>query len=498
MSLSEDFAELFDGLDRAYGIYNVVPTAGTKQKGDIETINGPVTVDLWDKHLAGTHGLGIVPIRDDGTCIFGAIDIDDYTIDIPKFVKKLSEAKIPAVPCRTKSGGLHLYFFFEAPELAGTVRSSLENVAAAIGYAGSEIFPKQNALRADRGDVGSWINMPYQAGEHTVRYAIDEDGEGIHIDDFIPFATRHKCSTSDLDFEAFSDSDLLTECPPCIATLVRQGVGTGIRNEVLFNLGVYTRKRYNDWQERLEELNREFIQPNLSSQEVQGAIKSLNRKTYEYTCSRDPIRSHCQALVCRSRQFGVGDASVRLPSFDGLTKLATDPPLWFVDVDGERLELTTEDLQNQHRFQRRCIEQLNVMMPMVNKQQWLQMWQQLLASVNIVEVPDDSSAKGQLFNLLDKFLNGKTSARNKSEILLGKPLKDDIRYYFRMSDFMAFLNRQRFFEFKVHQVTALIKGRGATHQFWNIDGRGTNLWVVRKEDDSEPTIEGIQDQGDVL
>ena len=43
-------------------------------------------------------------------------------------------------------------------------------LAAGIGYGGVEIFPKQREVLVDRGDIGSWLNMPYFEGETSVRY----------------------------------------------------------------------------------------------------------------------------------------------------------------------------------------------------------------------------------------------------------------------------------------------------------------------------------------
>ena len=34
-----------------------------------------------------------------------------------------------------------------------------------------------------------------------------------------------------------------------------------------------------------------------------------------------------------------------------LTKQDSEPPIWFLDVEGGRLELETDDLLNQNRFQ---------------------------------------------------------------------------------------------------------------------------------------------------
>ena len=54
-----------------------------------------------------------------------------------------------------------------------------------------------------------------------------------------------------------------------------------------------------------------------------------------------------------------------MPMFGTLSKFESDPPIWFLDVEDGRLELETEDLQNQQRFQRKCMNALNRMPPVL-------------------------------------------------------------------------------------------------------------------------------------
>jgi hypothetical protein len=75
------FRALFDGLQRHYGTYDVTgvePDERGKRKGKATTVQQPVTDELVRRHLAGEQSLGMVPVRDDATVRFGAIDIDVY------------------------------------------------------------------------------------------------------------------------------------------------------------------------------------------------------------------------------------------------------------------------------------------------------------------------------------------------------------------------------------------------------------------------------------
>jgi hypothetical protein len=159
--------------------------------------------------------------------------------------------------------------------------------------------------------------------------------------------------------------------PPCLQHLGTKGFPQGTRNNGLFNIAVYCRKKSPDnWESELESFNVQLMDPPLSSSEVQGVIKSARRKEYQYTCSKPPIAPYCNVAVCKLRKHGVGTNS-DMPAVHSLTKFNTNPPIWFLDVDGGgRLELDTDDLHNQRRFQRKCMERLNVLPGKMNDIAW--------------------------------------------------------------------------------------------------------------------------------
>ena len=78
MQIAEEFFSLFKGSDIAHGTYVVQSSrsADGKKQGVAKVIREPTTLDMWVEHLKGGSGLGIIPIRSDNTCQWGAIDID--------------------------------------------------------------------------------------------------------------------------------------------------------------------------------------------------------------------------------------------------------------------------------------------------------------------------------------------------------------------------------------------------------------------------------------
>ena len=68
--------------------------------------------------------------------------------------------------------------FVEAKKL----RNKLVELAGELGYADCEVFPKQIEIRADRGDTGNFLNLPYFNGSDSFRYALDDRGDSCTLD----------------------------------------------------------------------------------------------------------------------------------------------------------------------------------------------------------------------------------------------------------------------------------------------------------------------------
>jgi hypothetical protein len=195
------FMALFAGLERAFGQYTVPPGTKADAKGKVEgraktVTDRDLTLADWEAHLAGKHGLGIVPLRDDSTCMFGAIDIDVYPVDHREIYGDCKQYDLPLVLCRSKSGGVHGYVFLSEPVPALLLRRKLTEWAAAVGFPDAEVFPKQDAL-AD-GEFGNWINLPYAGGDRSLRYAYGMDG-ALTPDEFLDFAESKRITAAELE-----------------------------------------------------------------------------------------------------------------------------------------------------------------------------------------------------------------------------------------------------------------------------------------------------------
>ncbi|MEZ4412431.1 MAG: phage/plasmid primase, P4 family [Gemmatimonadales bacterium] len=202
LTLAQRFAARLVGLGRAHGWYSLhnsrSQVEGRKVEGRAITLREPPTLDHYERHLSGEYGLGIVPIRDDGTVRWGAIDIDQYVdLDITAKAEESERLGLPLVMCRTKSGGIHAYLFCAEDIPAELVRSKLQEWSVALGFPRAEIFPKQTRLASDR-DVGNWINMPYFNGMEGGRYAVMPDGGALDLVAFLNVADAVELSRAQL------------------------------------------------------------------------------------------------------------------------------------------------------------------------------------------------------------------------------------------------------------------------------------------------------------
>lgn len=472
---------LFEGYGQSYGAYKIT---GEVDKGKIlgkaYSLKGPVTLELWHDHLMGKQGLGIVPINQESKVKFAAIDIDQYPLELTALNKNIYDNKLPLVVCRTKSGGAHLYCFMTDWVDAGAAQRKMREFAAFLGFGDSEIFPKQTKIIVERGDIGQWINMPYFNVTRTDRFAIGLHGKKIDLEEFVNEATRKRLTPQELVDFKIGNFEVLIGGPPCLNLLCSGGFPPGTRNNGLFNLAVYCKKKSPDnWQPLLEDMNQRYMDPPLTSSEVLGVIKSVSKKDFQYMCEQAPIKQFCNKTLCRTCVHGIGGISNGFPKFGTLTKLCTQPAIWFLELEGGgRLELSTDDLQSPAKFQNRCMESLNIMPPLLKRENWMDIVQKLLLDVTEVDVPIEATPKGQMLSHLEAFCNSKIQGKTHDELLLGKPWLNNKRHFFRMMDFLDYLERRKFRMFNLSQIAVYVTELGATKHFFNVRGKGVNCYSI--------------------
>lgn len=482
----EKLTRLFSGYENVYGQYSTdkaVAKDNGKLEGSAWTERGTPN---WRKHVEGKIGLGIIPLRIDNTVYFGAIDVDVYNgLDHATIEKKIDSLGLPLVVCKSKSGGAHLYLFLQDPAPAGVVIDKLREWATILGHGKSEIFPKQKD-RLSPDDLGNWINMPYFGGDLTTRYAI-KNGRKLSLREFVEFAESRKTKLSHIRQIEFSkmektDEELLEGAPPCLCIFHNEGgVGEGLRNDTMFNAGVYAKKRWPDeWPERLAELNELLCKPPVNEFEMKQLVKSLGKhKTYEMRCNGP----HCNKKKCRNAIFGRGPQYTDVGVDVGpVTKIEGDKAAWYLEINDKRVRMETKDLMSQARFNERCIETINVMTNLIPYPRWMVFVQTaVLERADIVQLPKEATWDGQFWHRFTQFSQAQgLRARELDEILLGKVFVQGEDILFLPVSLFEFLGEMRFKYDNPEQIWAALLDRQVKRDNVKIHARDVEVWRITK------------------
>ena len=437
----ERFKSIFSGLDIAYG--QTKRTDEFDERGKHKTrsfiIKKQPSDKLWRDHLSGVEpALGIIPINHESKCKWACIDIDVYPVDHQQLLNKIKEKKLPLTVIRSKSGGAHCFLFTDTFVPAILLRGKLKEMAAILGYAKSEIFPKQNVLHVDRGDRGSFLNLPYHNAQRTVRYAFNEEGKGISLLEFFALYNRVKLTEDQLKqltIEKDTAPPLLEGAPPCLVSLATEGIPEGGRNNAMVNYGVYLKKRFPEtWDTEIFPYNKEFCKPPLPKGELDKVIESIRKTDYNYKCKDAPIESFCDPKKCVLQKFGVGDG-VPGPEIKEIKKYDSDPPIYYVLVD-------SGTLHEPDKFSIAAMDQIDLPMLPVSKILWRKMLQKLFKHLGEIEAPDSTKKDVQIRELLAEYIN-KAPGKNMEDVLRGLAYTENGTSYFKFKDFWKYLVRTK-------------------------------------------------------
>jgi hypothetical protein len=347
----------------------------------------PVTKEVYREHLNGGNGLAIAPLTDIGdkrnVCFYAVIDIDVYDVNYKWLVRRLYDLGFKFAAFLSKSGGLHIYFFFGEPEPGDKAIEVLNKIVEVFGldrlYTTDkgknkvEIFPKQAAYVSEN-SKGSCLFLPFynsakKDGCRTKMISAEGTLLGIKkalsVIDGMFTSVREIGET--LSGLPYSDS------PFCIQMVLLTGALTenSGRNEFLFTAALYLKlKLGKDFRNELEEMNNCLEAP-LEQKDVDRIYKSATEQDWQIwgRCKKSPMSEYCDRALCRKRKFGVGrdkDNYVSNVEFGKIVRVMAEEPYYLWDarlagseeykqvrIDGEA------DLLNQKVIQKACIRYLN-------------------------------------------------------------------------------------------------------------------------------------------
>ena len=443
----EDFRKIFTGLERAHGCTYVDKKGvdGLKVKGKSFVKTEIVTDKHWDDHLKGIEpSLGIIPINENNECRWGCIDIDVYAeFNHKKLINKIKSMHLPLMVFNSKSGGAHVFLFTKDFVPAKLMRDRLISISAVLGYGGAEVFPKQIELKS-KDDTGNFLNLPYFNHKNTVRYCFNSLGEAVTLSDFLQNIVE--ITPEQLQNLVIKrPSSEYDDGPPCLESLTREKLEDG-RDRVLFQYMVYAKKKWpEEWRNKLSTFNHKYFSTPLTDDIIER--KKKDNKDYGFKCTEEPMCNHCDKQLCKTRKFGIG-TQLLFPQLSDLQIVKLDPPIYRLNVDGERVELKSEQLQEQRLFVRACMDQIHKYPPKLKPKDYDIMVTALMANPELVEAPAGASKLEQLSQHLENYCTSRTAeGATKEDMESGNVWNKGGYHHFIFGEFFhKFLHRHKWTE----------------------------------------------------
>ena len=479
------FAEIFNGLKRAYGCtyINTQPTNGEKLKGKSFIKREPVTLEHYQNHLKGIEPtLGIVPIRDDNTCIWGCIDVDSYAgFDHIKLLNKIKLFKLPLVVCRSKSGGAHIFLFSRKFIEAKIMRDKLLEIRAVLGFANAEVFPKQIELKSEE-DTGNFLNLPYFQGDKTTRYAFTQEGKAATLEEF--YVLANESSSSDVSrIKVERPQSEFSDGPPCIETLAAEKISEGGRNAALFHFAVFAKKKWKNWKEKVSWFHENYMTGELDQAEIDIVKKQHEKKDWGYKCKDEPMCSHGDKALCRTRKHGIDNAPT-FPELSDLQEIKLENPYYYLNVDGKRLKLDSpKHLRQPSLFEEACIAGVGILPPTMKTKDWKALVNGLLAGREIIEAPEGMKTEDQLLEHLEDYCSDRRQTKRKEDIERGNVWSDEESHHFKFRHFFHDHLQRRRWSHDYQKTSAWMKEWfDAKIKVLDIGGKSTRVMCVKKFD----------------
>ena len=301
-STLQRFATLFHGRTDAHGL----------GRGAVKRT--AATLEDYAAHLDGKHpdgGIGIFPLRPDGTVLWAAIDLDEPNFELARNLQSLLPGQTWIE--RSRSGNAHIWAFFTEPIAAWVPRGLMKMALQAHGRKDVEVFPKQDRL--PDGILGNYINLPYYGDtrpvlcgplpDDTLRQTCDpmpleQFLEAAEVGKTDPDVWRRRATSlgikppeeRDGPSAEFGSMPNLHRCAShIIANAEENPIGQGHRHVVFFSLAkMLANWREIDDQEALEYLHEvnEFADPPLSETELQRIWGNVLRGEFVSTGCDEP------------------------------------------------------------------------------------------------------------------------------------------------------------------------------------------------------------------
>jgi hypothetical protein len=431
----------------------------------------PVNIDKYREHLEGGDGIAIEPLCADNKCWLAVIDIDVHGVNYTSLIQRLYRHGLKFAPFVSKSGGLHIYFFFTNAEKGKDAIEAVSRVVeifglgrlycSAKGQSKVEVFPKHAVLQPD--SLGSCLFLPYYniANPTACRQKmLTTEGKLIGIVKAIP--AIEGMFTSVTEMNAVLDKLPYGDAPYCVQMLTLTGAlaeGDG-RNDFIYQAAVYLKKKQKDnFIDELKVINNELAEPQ-PDRDVEATYRSVMAKQLEYKCKSGPCSEFCDTKLCRKREYGVGKDKgnhfTGFASWGEISRVMAEEPyyIWKVQVEEggpiKDLRLDGEDdLMNQIVVARACIKCLNKAPMIIKTNDWIAIVNQSLLGIENrnIEIPKstDTTETSALRRYFVRYLTHTQMQHGLPYLVqLGQVYKNEGFYFFTTEGFKDYLRIQKF------------------------------------------------------
>ena len=497
----DKFINIFEGLSSAYGQFRKDNNRlAVKVEGKSFIEKKPVTKELWQNHLNGTGpNLGVFPLTREGTCKWGAIDIDVNNFDYEDLLNRIRKQKLPLIMFRSKSGRAHVYMFMKDFTPAQEVQTVMKKFAGKLGLADKldRVYPMQTSL--SKNDFGSWLNMPYYNQEETSTCAYKDNFDGATIEEF--FEMYDKYVQTDLSQHLVEEvkqnikkpkektlEDFLLPCTKNCLKLNNNKIPDENRNDYLLHMytwsmravekGVKKIPEYSkmDAETLLKYFNQEYMARPVEEKEIQNTVLKSKDKEYKYLCKKPTIKKYCDSSACTRHVCGITplDAEKLVKATQALgkiTKYLSEPPIFFesVDVKNEngsgykriRIEMQGEDIINKQKWLNKLANQgcfPHISLHEQKSSDFLVMQYERIENCLHEAADEEASEDFEFKSIIYAFVNKMTVSYNKEDLLKNACYvnKDTHELDFKLPNLMEYL-KSNHIKIPANQLTLKLK-----------------------------------------
>ena len=238
------------------------------------------------------------------------------------------------------------------------------------------------------------------------------------------------------------------------------------------------------------------MKPPLRNQEVETVKKSLDKKDYQYKCKSPPICNFCDSITCQTRKFGIGRGNL-MPELTNLRKYTSEPPLWFLDVNGKTVDVDTDTLYKFDDFSKACMGQINVLLPHIGQNIWKKNLALLFPKTEdneefFIQAPESLKPENILRDHLEDFITDSYKGNKLEDICNGSAFSEDGVSYFKFKDFWKFLKNTNEWNLKRTKTVLLLKKKFSASEdkvFPKVGDKTIDVRVFRMPEPVEKVVD---------